>query len=188
MIWDRSETLALAELTCARCKGLGLTYPRGKQTPCNCVFRSIFRSCFKQFRHIVKSGVSISTVRLEYVGKGSGRRIMYGNRRAEFMADFHLIAKRTLTAFEWRIFSYHFLLGADWNLCCTRLNMERGKFFHAVYRVEQKLGRVFRELEPYPLFPVDEYFSGGSDLRETKATPVEAPSYRPLRPPVSVAL
>ena len=38
--------------------------------------------------------------------------------------------------------------------------MDRGNFFHAVYRIEQKLGRIFRELEPYPLFPVDDYFHG----------------------------
>jgi len=29
-----------------------------------------------------------------------------------------------------------------------------------VYRVQQKLGPVFRELEPYSLYPLDEYFGG----------------------------
>jgi hypothetical protein len=42
------------------------------------------------------------------------------------------------------------------------LGMNRGNFFHAVYRIEQKLGRVFRELQPYPLFPLDDYFNGPS--------------------------
>ncbi len=68
----------------------------------------------------------------------------------------------SLTEPENRIFKYHFLLGADWKLCCARLGMDRGNFFHAVYRIEQKLGRVFRELEPYSLFPVDDYFHGPS--------------------------
>ncbi|MCC6342243.1 MAG: hypothetical protein IT166_08595 [Bryobacterales bacterium] len=36
--------------------------------------------------------------------------------------------------------------------------MDRGNFFHAVYRIEQTLGRTFRELRPYALFPLDEYF------------------------------
>ena len=27
-----------------------------------------------------------------------------------------------------------------------------------MYRVEEKLGRVFAELAPYPLFPLEEYF------------------------------
>jgi hypothetical protein len=54
--------------------------------------------------------------------------------------------------------------------------MDRGNFFHAVYRIEQKLGRVFRELEPYALFPVNEYFHGPakgvSSCLEERAAPV----------------
>lgn len=76
------------------------------------------------------------------------------------MADFYLVTKRTLDAFEFQLFRFHFLLGADWKLCCRRLKIDRGRFFHAVYRIEQKLGRVFRELQPYALFPLDEYFGG----------------------------
>jgi hypothetical protein len=33
-----------------------------------------------------------------------------------------------------------------WKLCCRQLGTDRGNFFHAVYRIEQKLGRVFAEL------------------------------------------
>jgi hypothetical protein len=65
---------------------------------------------------------------------------------------------------EHRLFRYHFLLGADWKLCARKLSVDRGNFFHAVYRVEQKLGRAFRELQPYALFPLDEYFNGPSRL------------------------
>jgi hypothetical protein len=54
--------------------------------------------------------------------------------------------------------------------------MDRGNFFHAVYRIEQKLGRVFRELEPYALFPVNEYFHGPamgvSSCLEERAVPI----------------
>jgi len=38
--------------------------------------------------------------------------------------------------------------------------MDRGSFFHAIYRLEEKLGRVYAELEPYPLFPLRDYFGG----------------------------
>jgi hypothetical protein len=61
---------------------------------------------------------------------------------------------------EHTLFRYHFLLGADWKLCCRRLKIDRGSFFHMVYRIEQKLGRIFAELKPYPLYPVNEYFGG----------------------------
>jgi hypothetical protein len=76
------------------------------------------------------------------------------------MADFCLVSRRALDDFEHRIFRYHHLLGADWRLCCRQLHMDRGDFFHAVYRIEQKLGRVFAELEPYSLYPLREYFNG----------------------------
>lgn len=75
------------------------------------------------------------------------------------MADFCLVSKRTLDEAQYRIFTNHFLLGADWKLCCRKLGMERGAFFHEVYRIEQKLGRTFREIEPFALFPLDEYFN-----------------------------
>lgn len=76
------------------------------------------------------------------------------------MADFFLVTRRELNDFEFRLFRFHFLLGADWKLCSRRLGLDRGQFFHAVYRIEQKLGRIFRELQPYALFPIDEYFGG----------------------------
>lgn len=75
------------------------------------------------------------------------------------MADFCLVSRRELDDFEYRIFRFHHLLGADWRLCCRQLKMERGDFFHAVYRIERKLGKVFAELEPYPLYPLPEYFN-----------------------------
>jgi hypothetical protein len=92
-------------------------------------------------------------------GIGGGRRV-WSHCNEEYVADFCLVSKRTLNEFEHRIFRYHFLLGADWRLCSRRLNMDRGSFFHAVYRIQQKLGLTFRELQPHSLFPLDEYFGG----------------------------
>jgi hypothetical protein len=76
------------------------------------------------------------------------------------MADFCLVSRRVLDEFCYKVFKYHFLLGADWKLCCRQLQIDRGTFFHTVYRIEQKLGRTFAELQPYPLYPLDEYFGG----------------------------
>jgi hypothetical protein len=70
------------------------------------------------------------------------------------------VTRRSLTAAEYKLFNYHFLLGADWRLCCRRLNVDRGDFFHDIYKIEEKLGRVYRELKPYALYPLDEYFNG----------------------------
>jgi hypothetical protein len=76
------------------------------------------------------------------------------------MADFCLVSRRTLDDFEHRLFRFHYLLGADWKLCCRQLKMDRGGFFHHAYEMETRLGRVFAELTPYALYPVSEYFSG----------------------------
>lgn len=84
----------------------------------------------------------------------------WGMKDEEYMADFCLVSRRALEATEYQLFRFHFLLGADWKLCCRRLNMDRGSYFHRLYRIEQKLGRVFRELRPHALFPLDEYFGG----------------------------
>ena len=61
---------------------------------------------------------------------------------------------------EHNLFRYYFLLGADWKLCSRQLKMDRGTVFHAIYRIEKRLGRAFAELEPYPLFPLSAYFAG----------------------------
>ena len=76
------------------------------------------------------------------------------------------MSKRTLDPAEYQIFKFHFLLGADWRLCCRRLKIDRGNFFHAVYRIQQKLGRAFRETTPSGLFPLDEYFNGATRTNE----------------------
>ena len=160
MEWTRSETLALAQQSCTFCYGLGLRPGRaGTSNPCNCVFRAIFRACFEKFRTCVAREKLFSRVSLE-ANRGQTRRSVWGLKDEEFTADFCLVSRRTLSAREHRIFRFHYLLAADWKLCCHRLKMERGAFFHDVYRIEQKLGRTFRELEPHALFPVDEYFNG----------------------------
>ena len=160
MEWTRSETLALAQQSCTFCFGLGLRPGRaGMSTPCNCVFRAIFRACYEKFRLCVAKEKHMSRVSLE-ANMGQTRRSVWGLKEEEFTADFCLISRRALSLREHRIFRYHYLLGADWKLCCQKLCMERGAFFHEVYRIEQKLGRIFRELEPHALFPVDEYFNG----------------------------
>ena len=126
--------------------------------PCNCVLRAIFRSCYVRFRLCLAKEKRMSHARFEIIG-GPERRAMWGRRDEEYVADFCLVSRRALNDYEYRIFRLHFLLGADWKLCCRQLNMERGAFFHDIYRIEQKLGRAFREVEPYSLFPLSDYFA-----------------------------
>lgn len=160
MQWDRSTTIGLARVSCSYCHGYGLRFARkGKEIPCPCVFRAIFRACYHRFQECAAYGSHTSTVTLEFCRGAEGYRT-YSRKREEYMADFCLVSQRALDDLERRIFRYHFLLGADWKLCCRQLHLDRGSFFHTVYKIQQKLGRTFAELEPYALFPLDEYFSG----------------------------
>jgi len=125
----------------------------------------------------------MSRVCLEHV-PGRERRMTWGFKDEEYCADFILVSRRTLDEFEYKVFKYHFLLGADWKLCCRKLGLDRGNFFHCVYRIEQKLGRVFRELQPYGLWPLDEYFNGTvrSRPRAVAALPAGPQRQDPARP------
>jgi hypothetical protein len=143
------------------------------------VLRAIFRACFEQFRDCATREKFISKVTLDPL-PGKDRKGAWGRKDEEYVADFCLVSKRTLTEVEYRIFRNHFLLGADWKLCCQKLKMDRGNFFHSVYRIQQKLGRVFRELEPYGLFPVDDYFHGPAKA----VTSCLADKVLPIRPPL----
>jgi hypothetical protein len=168
--WTRSETLALASQRCTSCHGLGLRPGKAEQLqPCQCSLRAIFRICHARFRQCSLQEKYLSRVTMEYTGKGT-RRMTWGRKCEEYCADFLIVSRRNLNAADYRLFRCHFLLGADWRLCCRQLGMERGNFFHSVYRIQSHLGRVFRELQPYALFPLDEYFSTHS-LREFEPTP-----------------
>jgi hypothetical protein len=151
------------------------------------VFRGIFRACHNRFLECVAKGPHTSTVTLEFCRGAEGHRT-YSRKREEFMADFCLVSQRTLDETEHRIFRFHFLLGADWKLCCRHLHMDRGSFFHEIYRIQQKLGRAFAEIEPYALFPLDEYFSGMVRRPCAETARLGPASYRPLRPVISLPL
>jgi hypothetical protein len=163
-----------------------------KATPCNCVLRSIFRACLARFRHCATKERYMTKISLE-LRPGRERSFTWGRKDEEYLADFILVARRSLTEVEYKLFTYHFLLGADWRLCCRRLSIDRGAFFHSVYRIEQALGRVFRELEPYALFPLDEYFHGPTrmmalaDVRPSEVIPIARPR-KPVEVPVRLRM
>lgn len=178
MMWNRSETIALAGLNCIYCQGLGLCRGRDGDVPCSCVTRAIFRVCNNRFRSCVEKDRGASIVRLERIGYGHSTHMAFGRKNEEYIADFYLVCKRTLNENEWRIFNWAYLLGADWSLCHKRLNMSRSHFIHACQRMEAKLGKGFRETAPFALFPLDEYFSPTSRATVAPCTP---PDTRPQR-------
>ena len=112
--------------------------PSRPSRPCSCVLRAIFLTCLERYRSLHAS--------LEW-------------KHLEYCADFELVARRELDARDYQLFRLHFLDGMDWGHSAARLNLSKGNFFHAAYRVEERLGRSFRDLRPYGLWPLDQYFS-----------------------------
>jgi hypothetical protein len=183
MIWDRSETIALAKPFCAICNGEGhKAIRKGIPTPCNCVLRGVFRACYARFRTCAAKEKFLSQLTLVPC-KGKESQKTFSRLNEEYCADFCLVGRRHLDDFDHSVFRNHFVLGADWRLCCQYMKIDRGDFFHSVYRIQQILGRVFRELEPYGLFPVDEYFGGR--INKPKLLVMPSPrKQKAVRPPL----
>jgi hypothetical protein len=183
MDWTRSDTLGMAQFSCVYCHGLGLRDGRlSEKQPCNCVLRSIFRTCYERFRQVTTQEKRLSRVTLDGAGPQC-RRVVWGRKDEEYMADFLATVKRALTEEEHQIFRWHYLLGADWRMCCKRIGVEKAPFFYEIYRIEAKLGKMFRELQPYGLYPVDEYY-GGVKV-EHKGVVLKMQPRTPVRPPVT---
>jgi len=179
---ENTRYIALALVGCAHCKGLGTS----GQGACICVDRSVFRIVLNKFRQCASGGHLGRPFSLNGISRAQGK-VSDGRKNEDYMADVFLVSKRILTdPTEWAIFRFHHLLGADWKLCGRRLGMDKGNFFHAVYRIEAKLGKVFRELQPYALWPVDEYFQGNTRRVAVLPFPVQpARLGTPLRPPLA---
>lgn len=185
MEWTRSTTLALASRYCAHCHGLGL---RGVyfEVPCDCVLRSIFRICYERFTEYANGDRNLTKVRFAIHSSGPNRRGSWSRTEEEFMADFILIAKRTLDELDYRVFRYRFLLGADWRLCAQKLGMDRGTCFNRIYSIQKRVGRALAEAEPYALFPLSEYFYTSHSSTPVKAIIPNPVKVVPIRPPVPI--
>lgn len=156
----------LADSQCVRCEGKGLRISRqAKLEPCRCVLRAVFRACYAKYRYVQEIDPQCSQVTVDRInarGRNNGAKQTFGRRHEEFSADFCLVSRRTLEGEDllWRIFELHMLGRRGWRECTRVLGIDKGSFFHGVYRVQERLGKVFRELQPYSLFPLDEYFGG----------------------------
>jgi hypothetical protein len=167
MKWNRSNAIGLALASCTFCGGHGMVEPDRDiaERPCGCVLRAIFRACYRRFRDCALRGTQLGTVSLDRTPGPIGRTC-YSRKREEFAADFCLVTRRVLTEDEYTLFRFTYLLGADWQLLATRFSLERGEYYHTLYRIQEKLGRVFAEVKPYALYPVDEYFCGPVKVRK----------------------
>ncbi len=153
--------------------------------PCKCACRIIFRTVLDRYRYCrdwaprCSHGTSLELIDVRR--QAASCRLSYCRRDQEFVADVELVSRRHLGSADWRLFRLHFLDGFAWRECCRRLGVDRGSFFHAVYAIEQRLGRVFRDLRPYPLYPLESYFGSASWERfQTGPIPIWRLKWSPL--------
>jgi hypothetical protein len=169
MIPENVSALALALEGCGRCAGLGELRQQSRRCLCACVYRRVFRVCNGKYGELrPQDGDFARRVNLERTSYREGQRGMsVGFKAAEYLADFELVARKALQdmPLESQVFRHHCLHRLPWPACLPLISrslgqpLSRGNFFHAVYRMEETLGRAFLELRPYSLVP-REYFSG----------------------------
>lgn len=154
------SALANSAQHCTKCHGTGrIRSGRNGVRPCACGLRGIFRKSLGHYRYASEVGPwQPRSVTLRRTASG---RPVWSNINAEYCADFELIARRNLDTWHYAVFRVHFLEGADWKESLARLSrlarrmgarwpLDRGNFFHAVYRIEARLGILYAELGLYP--------------------------------------
>ena len=160
MEWNKRDLGFLARPNCPLCKGEGCS-PSNQRgiRPCGCSLKGIFRACYARFRDCVNDGRALSRVSFDRSPSGRSNRGMWGLKREEYMADFELVARRSLSHAEHRLFRFHYILGASESMCAKRLGISTQAAKKAVQRLEVKLGLAFAALEPYALYPLYDYFN-----------------------------
>jgi hypothetical protein len=180
------SVLALARTGCTQgCNGLGRL--DGGEV-CSCVHHRVFNSVMGKFRYLAAGHHLNPPVPIDlFLSGGRGKSGHSRMANQEFLADVHLVAKRTLDEADFKLFKYRYLLGADVKLCAARLGLEHQATVQRLEAIEVKLGEAFRTCAPYSLYPVSGYFGeripGG-------ARPCPRPGARiqergPLRPPLA---
>lgn len=142
-----AQCLALSRYQCAICNGTGLT-GSAQQLTCGCVNRGAFCS-------VVRRVVAIRASEFGYPGPRRGAR-NWSWPRLELCADVERIARKHLTPVEWKVFRLNSLEGWDWHTGVRQTGLNKGDYFHAIYRIQAKLGAAFSAAG---LCPVDEYLS-----------------------------
>lgn len=154
-------TAALANPRCPVCFGAGHYAVRREM--CRCVASGVFRLCYERFREYASPDCACRATVAPPVASFPTPRGTWGIAEKEFVADFLALAESALDANEYRLFRWRYLLGADIPLIRRKLKLpplaDRGLAYKCEL-IEQKLGRRFATIMPYPLFPIDEYLAG----------------------------
>jgi hypothetical protein len=135
---------------CDICFGFGeVRRPDWSLRVCGCAYRGILRACWDQERKVRESLVAGSALLFIEPVAGYGWALNY--KTIEYRVDFAGVIERVLPPAERLLWRLHCEEGRPWFECGPRLGMNRGNFFHALYRMQERLGRGLLEAGLYPL-------------------------------------
>jgi hypothetical protein len=108
--------------------------------------RNLFAPVYARFRHCADKQECLTQKNFEYQPGSGETAVTYDRKDEEFSADFVLIAKRHLEPQEIPALPLSFPARSRLeNSAAPGCTCPRGLFFHAVYRIQQKLGKAYRE-------------------------------------------
>ena len=143
--YERSM-LALAQIGCKGCGGCGET--PGTNQACSCVLRAIGAVCLERYRRTGPSARSCGHV------TRSG--ILYSFPNCDFRVDVGMAARRALTGRDLVTFRRYWEYAQPYKVILAETGASHGDFWHAVYRIETRIGR---ECLLGALYPTLAYFA-----------------------------
>jgi hypothetical protein len=121
---------------------------------------------------------------------GKASRFAWARKNEEYIADFVGIARESLAAgsFEHLLFDYHFVQGFGCAPVCLLMHISPRTFFGARAVIVAKLGRAFHDTTPFPLYPLDQYFTSGQHQVSAFEPPAAwARVFHPVVPPLAAS-
>jgi len=153
--WDSATLANLAVEGCKNCLGLGRPVSQNPKLPCRCVTRRVFKRYLGRYHRL---GWIHGRTFPRCTGNGWVTWEMPG---ADWRADFEMVVRHAISpAGQWRtsskianavardeIFTLYHLQEQPWRTCLAILaqrgiGIDRGNFFHEVYRVEEIGGQA----------------------------------------------
>ncbi len=159
MEWTLPSARPLARGDCRDCGGAGVL-PAGNGRdllPCSCIFRGVFRACYRKFRACAAADASVRAVTFQESRQGVDRHLVWFRRNEDYCADFASTGRRVLEPRAYRVFRCFHLLGGTAKLVAERLGISRAEVWRIVEEIEFLVGREVSRMRPYSLYPPREY-------------------------------
>ncbi len=163
-VWRQGAACAMAQSTCTLCAGLGRKRGLGKaERVCECVYRRVFRACFREYREIRQQALESEAHLARYsVQKTGGCALGWHRPASNFVCDFELTGRRVLEGFDRQTFE-RYVIGqlGEGKVSCHR----------SLDRVRIRAGQAFAELKPYGLWPVRDYYNASGNVLFVESVP-----------------